>query len=70
MFQYIKATQRNRVTNQLFTSTFAICFMLVGANSLIPCPVDSVHGNDSIVDERLVKHEELRKKNAESKGEI
>lgn len=38
MFQYIKATQRNRLTNSLFSSTFAICVLLVGANSAIPCP--------------------------------
>ena len=30
MFQYIKATQRNRLTNSLFSSTFAICVLLVG----------------------------------------
>ena len=47
MFQYIKATQRNRLTNSLFSSTFAICVLLVGANSAIPCPVDSNYSNDS-----------------------
>ncbi|OVF08735.1 hypothetical protein EJF18_30620 [Clavispora lusitaniae] len=50
---FIRATQRNRVTSSIFTSTFAICFLLVGANSVLPCPVDSVHGNDAVVDERL-----------------
>ncbi|KGU33268.1 hypothetical protein MGK_02558 [Candida albicans P57055] len=47
MFQYIKATQRNRLTNSLFSSTFAICVLLVGANLAIPCPVDSNYSNDS-----------------------
>lgn len=50
---FIRATQRNRVTSSLFSSTFAICFLLVGANSVLPCPVDSVHGNDAVIDERL-----------------
>lgn len=58
------------MTNQLFTLTFATCFMLVGANSLVPCPVDGVHGNDSIIDERILKHEELRKRNAEKNEQI
>lgn len=53
MFTAIRATQRNRLTNSLFSSTFAICVMLVGANSLLPCPMDTVHGNDSVIDERL-----------------
>ncbi|KAK6200365.1 uncharacterized protein RJT21DRAFT_5444 [Scheffersomyces amazonensis] len=53
-----KTTQRNRVTSSLFSSTFAICVLLVGANSLVPCPVDGVHGNDSIIDERLKKQQE------------
>lgn len=39
--------------SSLFSSTFAVCFMLVGANSVLPCPVDSLHGNDAVVDERL-----------------
>ena len=55
MFSAIKATQRNRMTNSLFSSTFAICVLMVGANSLLPCPIDSVHGNDSVIDERIVK---------------
>ncbi|CAK7904349.1 cytochrome c oxidase assembly factor 2 [[Candida] anglica] len=57
MFASIRATQRNRLTNSLFTSTFAVCFILVGANSLVPCPIDSVHGNDSVIDERLKRHQ-------------
>ncbi|ABN66583.1 predicted protein [Scheffersomyces stipitis CBS 6054] len=52
MFGAIRATQRNRVTNSLFSSTFAICCLMVAGNSLVPCPVDCVHGNDSIIDER------------------
>ncbi|CUM53492.1 unnamed protein product [Debaryomyces tyrocola] len=55
MFSAIKATQRNRMTNSLFSSTFAICVLMVGANSLLPCPIDSVHGNDSVIDERIIK---------------
>lgn len=35
------------VPKSLFTSTFAVCFTLVGANSLIPCPVDNNFDNDS-----------------------
>ncbi|OBA21313.1 hypothetical protein METBIDRAFT_41126 [Metschnikowia bicuspidata var. bicuspidata NRRL YB-4993] len=54
---FVRATQRNRVTTSVFSSTFAICFLLVGANSVLPCPVDSVHGNDSVVDERLNRPE-------------
>ncbi|KAK6462244.1 hypothetical protein DFJ63DRAFT_335575 [Scheffersomyces coipomensis] len=48
----------NRVTNSLFTSTFAICVLLVGANSVLPCPVDSVHGNESVIDERLKRQQQ------------
>lgn len=59
---YLRATQRNRVTSSIFSSTFAICFLLVGANSVLPCPVDSVHGNDAIVDERLKRTEEKQLK--------
>ncbi len=55
MFSAIKATQRNRMTNSLFSSTFAICVLMVGANSLLPCPIDSVHGNDSVIDEKIIK---------------
>lgn len=55
MFSAIKATQRNRMTNSLFSSTFAICVLMVGANSLLPCPIDSVHGNDSVIDERIIQ---------------
>jgi len=43
------------MTNSLFSSTFAICVLMVGANSLLPCPIDSVHGNDSVIDERIIK---------------
>lgn len=60
MFQYIKASQRNKFTQSLFTSTFAICFMLVGANSVLPCPVDSLHGNDT--NEKFKQQEEMVKK--------
>lgn len=60
MFSAIKATQRNRLTSQLFTSTFAICFVLVGANSLLPCPVDNFHGNESVIDERLRERKVLK----------
>lgn len=58
MFSAVRATQRNRFTNSLFTSTFAICFLMVGANSLLPCPIDNVHGNDSVIDERFKQHQE------------
>lgn len=61
IFQSIKASQRNRLTNSLFSSTFAVCFALVGANSLLPCPVDSSYGNDSIIEKRL--QEEQKKSN-------
>lgn len=50
---YVRATLRNKVMSSLFSSTFAVCFVLVGANSVLPCPVDSLHGNDAVVDERL-----------------
>ncbi|CAD1809616.1 unnamed protein product [Candida parapsilosis] len=55
MFTYIKASQRNRLTQSLFTTTFGICFLLVGANSIIPCPVDSRY--DSETNEKLQKQE-------------
>ncbi|ODV78463.1 uncharacterized protein CANTADRAFT_52776 [Suhomyces tanzawaensis NRRL Y-17324] len=61
MIGSIRATQRNRLTNSLFSSTFAICFALVGANSLLPCPVDNVHGNDSVIDERIARQQEAMK---------
>lgn len=57
---FVRATARNRVTSSIFTSTFAICVLMVGANSVLPCPVDSVHGNDAVVDERLKKTQESR----------
>lgn len=60
MFSALRAQPRNKLTNQIFTSTFALCFMLVSANSMLPCPVDHVSGNDSVIDERLKKRiEEL-----------
>ncbi|CCE83990.1 Piso0_004588 [Millerozyma farinosa CBS 7064] len=59
---FIKATQRNRFTSSIFSSTFAICVSLVAANSLIPCPVDSMHSNDSCIDERLTKKEREQKR--------
>ena len=59
---FVRATQRNRVTTSVFSTTFAICFLLVGANSVLPCPVDSVHGNDSVVDERLSRQEKKAQK--------
>lgn len=63
MLNYIKATQRNRFTLSLFLSTFAICFLLVGANSVLPCPIDNVHGNELVMDQKLKqqkeKHQEL-----------
>lgn len=40
--------------------------MLVGANSFLPCPIDSVHGNDSIIDERLKKHQEALQKESKA----
>lgn len=55
MFQYIKASQRNRLTSSLFSSTFAICVLLVGANSIVPCPVDSNYSNDS--NEKLINQQ-------------
>lgn len=58
---YIRASQRGRLTQSIFTSTFAICFLLVGANQIVPCPVDSVHGNDSVVDERMKKAQMAKK---------
>ncbi|EGW31484.1 uncharacterized protein SPAPADRAFT_62055 [Spathaspora passalidarum NRRL Y-27907] len=42
MFQYIKASQRKQVTNSLFSLTGAVCFMLVGVNQVIPCPIDNM----------------------------
>ncbi|CAI5758516.1 unnamed protein product [Candida verbasci] len=57
---YIKAQQRVKFTQQLFTSTFAICFLLVGANSILPCPVDSNYGNDS--NEKFKKQQEIQKR--------
>lgn len=45
------------VPKNLFTSTFAVCFALVGANSFLPCPVDSNYSNDSKI-EKLPKKDE------------
>lgn len=50
---YIKAAQRNKLTSSLFSSTFAICVLLVGANSVLPCPVDSVRSNETDQDKKL-----------------
>lgn len=52
---FIRATLRNRVTTSIFHSTLAICFLMVGANSVLPCPVDNVLGNDAVIDERIKK---------------
>ncbi|MCP8718101.1 MAG: hypothetical protein M5F18_02250 [Asgard group archaeon] len=72
MFQYIKASQRNRLTNSLFSSTFAICVLLVGANSIIPCPVDSNYSNDSneklkYQQRQLIQNQQLLKSTEEGK---
>ncbi|ODV69194.1 hypothetical protein HYPBUDRAFT_92331, partial [Hyphopichia burtonii NRRL Y-1933] len=55
MFHALRSTQRNKLTSSIFSSTFALCFALVGANSLLPCPMDAVHSNDSVPNERLLK---------------
>ncbi|EGV60266.1 hypothetical protein CANTEDRAFT_116324 [Yamadazyma tenuis ATCC 10573] len=41
------------VPKNLFSSTFAVCFTLVAANSLLPCPVDTNYNNDSNLDPKL-----------------
>lgn len=61
MFPAIRATQRNKFTSSLFSSTFAICVLLVSVNSIIPCPVDSINGNESIVDERIKRKMDEKK---------
>ncbi|KAL6452916.1 hypothetical protein SBY92_000261 [Candida maltosa Xu316] len=73
MFQYIKASQRNRLTNSLFSSTFMICVLLVGANSAIPCPVDSNYSNDS--NEKLqsqqrqfIQHQQIKNNDDDGKN--
>ncbi|WPK23768.1 hypothetical protein PUMCH_001014 [Australozyma saopauloensis] len=58
---FVRATQRNKVTSSIFSSAFAVCFLLVGANSVLPCPVDSVHGNDAVLDERLKRANQQQK---------
>lgn len=60
MLLNIRASQRGKFTRSLFRSTFAITVMFVGLNSLIPCPVDKVRANDSIIDER-VSHKKTMK---------
>ncbi|ODQ78095.1 hypothetical protein BABINDRAFT_15064 [Babjeviella inositovora NRRL Y-12698] len=46
---FMRATTRNKFTNSLFTTTFAIAFTLVGLNSVIPCPIDQKNmANDSV----------------------
>lgn len=65
MFATLKTTSRSKLTNSIFSSTFALCFALVGANSFLPCPVDSVHGNDSVIDERLIHLQNKQRKLSE-----
>lgn len=54
---YLRAAQRNKVTSSLFTSTFAICVLLVGANSVLPCPVDTVRINETDMEKRNLMKE-------------
>lgn len=58
---YIRAAQRNRVTSSLFSSTFAICVLLVGANSVLPCPVDNVRSNETDVEKRKLLKEKYER---------
>lgn len=51
------------MTHSIFSSTFAICLLMVSANSLFPCPIDKVHGNDAVIDLR-------KKKEVEAKEEV
>lgn len=64
---YIKAAQRNKVTSSLFSSTFAICVLLVGANSVIPCPVDSVRSNETNQEKKLRMKERYEQEKQENK---
>lgn len=48
------------VPKSLFNSTFAVCFALVAANSIVPCPVDNNYGNDTVLDSNLMN---LKKEN-------
>lgn len=49
------------VPKSLFSSTFAVCFALVSANSILPCPVDGNYGNESVIDQKLKQVQELKK---------
>lgn len=64
---YIRAAQRNKVTSSLFSSTFAICVLLVGANSVIPCPVDSVRSNETNQEKKLRMKERYEQEKQENK---
>lgn len=48
------------VPKSLFSSTFAVCFSLVAANSILPCPVESNYDNDSVIDTKR-KHQDKRR---------
>lgn len=38
---YIKAAHRSRLTTSLFTSTFLLAVLTVGAPQLLPCPANA-----------------------------
>ena len=43
---FVRATARNRLTDRVFSTTFALCVVFVGMNLLVPCPVDRKRFND------------------------
>lgn len=45
------------VPKSLFSSTAAVCFTLVAANSVLPCPVEPNYGNESVIEKRLKQQE-------------
>ncbi|KAH3686912.1 hypothetical protein WICPIJ_002073 [Wickerhamomyces pijperi] len=42
----MRAAARLRLTNNIFYTTFALCFATVASSSLVPCPAHSISNED------------------------
>lgn len=42
----MKAAIRLKLTNNIFYTTFALCFATVASSSLVPCPAHSINNED------------------------
>ncbi|GMM28001.1 hypothetical protein DAMA08_007170 [Martiniozyma asiatica (nom. inval.)] len=59
---YIRAAQRTKISNSIFSTTFLLAFSIVLANSIMPCPVDRSVSNDDKISTEL-REELIKEKN-------